>query len=540
MSNKQKLENDLNNINEKIKQLSKELENAIATRINIENELNESKQLVISKIDEDTKNKLSKLYIENVFVGGIYNRFVQYCLVDRKASGLSVIDTLDKLVDFDFKSLTKIKGIGESKIDKIIEKFNETVSNINTINLNNSNSNSNSNSVCVGLFNFINCDLLDEDIEYLKIFNIRNKIINTLKSNGIYKIKDLSGIQNTTLKRMLSYQNVLYLTNLEKHLSEDPITNLIYFFDTTKNTKEFNICSLRVNKTLQEIGNIYNVSRERIRQLQDSYLEIITIALNPIIKKLLSTSNHFDEMDLYNLIKNNSYTAISVLGLKEKSNLDYLSYANIFLQKTNENIPDKIEKIIFNNLKDEICITTDMRFIIKELWLNGYDYIMVKHIINFLLNIGYTKFGDYMFKTKPSYAILCSKIISERFPKGMHKNSENIKILREEFKKEFGFELDSDDRAISTRLDDYLVICGRGKVTTSDHVHIDEDLLIEIKNYIDSLIHTKIMYADVYEVFKNKLTQLSNVNNYYFLHGVLKLYYPNEYNYIHRDYFLKN
>lgn len=532
MTNKQNLENELNIINEKIKKLSKELENAIEIRITIEKELNSIKKPVIPNIDDNTRKKLSKIYIENIFVGGSYNRFIQYCLVDRRANGLEIIDTLDKLIDFDFDSLKKVKGIGESKINKIIEKFNETINNINTLNKDNS--------VCVGLFNFINCDLLDEDIDYLKIFNIRHKIINTLKSNGIYKIKDLSGIQNTVLKRMLGYQNVIYLTNLDKYLSSDPINNLLYVFDTTKNTKEFNICSLRVNKTLQEIGNIYNVSRERIRQLQDSYLEIITIALNPIIKKLLSNSNHFDEMDLYNLIKNNSYTAISVLGLKEKSNLDYLSYANIFLQKTNENIPDKIEKIIFNNLKDEICITTDMRFIIKELWLNGYDYIMVKHIINFLLNIGYTKFGDYMFKTKPSYAILCSKIISERFPKGMHKNSENIKILREEFKKEFGFELDSDDRAISTRLDDYLVICGRGKVTTSDHVHIDEDLLIEIKNYIDSLIHTKIMYADVYEVFKNKLTQLSNVNNYYFLHGVLKLYYPNEYNYIHRDYFLKN
>lgn len=535
MDNKQKLENDLNNINEKIKQLSKELENAIATRINIENELNESKQLVISKIDEDTKNKLSKLYIENIFVGGIYNRFVQYCLVDRKAIGLSVIDTLDKLVDFDFKSLTKIKGIGESKIDKIIEKFNETVNNINTITPNNSNSNS----VCVGLFNFINCDLLDEDIEYLKIFNIRNKTINTLKMNGIHKIKDLSGLQNTALKRMLSYQNVLYLTNLEKHLSEDPITNLIYFFDTTKNTKEFQICYLRLNKTLQEIGTIYNVSRERIRQLQDKYLELLNIALNPIIKKLLNKSNHFSETDIYNLFKNDTYAAIIILGLKEKSNLDYLSYANMFLQKTNENTIDKIEKIILSNISDEICITTDMRFIIKELWINGYDFICIEHIINYLINIGYTKFGDYLFNSKPSYAILCSKIISDRFPKGMHKNKENIKILREEFKKEFGFDLDSDDRAISTRLDDYLVICGRGKVITPDHVYIDDDLLIEIKNYIDSLIHTKIMYADVFEVFKNKLTQLSNVNNYYFLHGVLKLYYPKEYNYIHRDYFLK-
>lgn len=87
------------------------------------------------------------------------------------------------------------------------------------------------------------------------------------------------------------------------------------------------------------------------------------------------------------------------------------------------------------------------------------------------------------------------------------------------------------NRAFSTRLSDYLILSGRGMATAESNIHIEMSVLDEIKEYIDNAQEGEINYAEVFSVFEGKLRMLSNIDNYNFLHGVLKLYYSDEYDF---------
>lgn len=88
-------------------------------------------------------------------------------------------------------------------------------------------------------------------------------------------------------------------------------------------------------------------------------------------------------------------------------------------------------------------------------------------------------------------------------------------------------------------LAEYLVLSGRGIATAKQNVHIEMPALDEIKNYIDNSQKSRIGYAEIFSIFEEKLRMYSNIDNYNFLHGVIKLYFSDEYDFPSRDYLRK-
>ena len=149
-------------------------------------------------------------------------------------------------------------------------------------------------------------------------------------------------------------------------------------------------------------------------------------------------------------------------------------------------------------------------------------------------------YGRFIFPERKSYGMFCIKTICDRFPDGIKlKDQHDMALLREYVFEKYGdIGMPSDDRKIRSAISDSLVLRGLGIYTAKENVHIDAELLDEIKNYIDGELEyeLEISYAKLFSIFEQKIRRLSNIDNPYFLQGVLKLFFADEYDYLHGSY----
>ena len=150
-------------------------------------------------------------------------------------------------------------------------------------------------------------------------------------------------------------------------------------------------------------------------------------------------------------------------------------------------------------------------------------FISEDSFVNYLLDHGYKQYGDFIIRGRQSYGYLCAQIIEESFPDGIKLyDSGDLDKLRGLVKNKYGdIGLSDDNRALSARLSDYLVLSGRGRMTAASNVNIDPNLLEEIRQYIDTIPSSTVEYSELFARFESKLLSSGNVNNHDFLHGVL-------------------
>lgn len=171
---------------------------------------------------------------------------------------------------------------------------------------------------------------------------------------------------------------------------------------------------------------------------------------------------------------------------------------------------------------------------------SGFPYLDTVDIMNLLEKNGYKIYGSYVAPGRLPYGYLCSKIVAKKFPNGIKLyDSADLDLLRRYTVEEYGhIGISDDDRALSTRLSDFLVLSGRGAVTASENIQVEMSLLDEIKSFIDNSPEGELYYSNIFSEFEGMLRLMSNIDNYNFLHGVLMMYYPDDYEYT-RDYLKK-
>ena len=174
------------------------------------------------------------------------------------------------------------------------------------------------------------------------------------------------------------------------------------------------------------------------------------------------------------------------------------------------------------------------------------DYIGIEAIKNLLKKYNYHFYGDFVTRGKGSYATICMHIIKHHFSDGIKlsqsegEQSEDLKKLREIVASNYsGIELPRSDRALSSTLTrSGLVLCGRGRYILEELVVFDEDIMTEIKEYIDNSELNRVFYKEIYSEFEGVLNMICGVDNHNYLHGILALRFPADYEYS-RDYLLK-
>lgn len=469
-----------------------------------------SKNTMVSNINQFSDN--GSLNINLVFNEIGLRPFIEYC----HTNGIVSVYDLNTI---DIKLLTSIKGLTKDNYEKVIQICDQEA--------------------C--FFEEVHDDLIDLSVEFLKFYGLKSGSIKKLKNKKILLLKDLIGIKKIKLSRIIANEKQFsILIGLDKILGKGIVNNLNYYFETIKYTNEYDILLKRANKiTLEEIGNIYGITRERIRQINKRTIENIFILKTLFINRRNVLYDNelivsFPDKDIFIIVK---YLLL---------NSDYYSYLDFFNIYVSTNIVPNIEESLRTIATDFIGESVDYyenSEKLEEILLeNKLGFLNAVTFLDFTLSIGYKLYNNILYsRGNVSYGYLFSLIIKEYYPNGvkLHSGAEfdELKLL---FKKKYPTICidDKSDRTLTSRMTDFLVLCGKGSFISENNIYIEHDLLEEIIVYIDEFPTLNINYSTIYDNFQGKLKMFSDINNHHFLHGVLLLFYPDKYKYS-REYLVK-
>lgn len=495
--------------------------------------------------------KIEEVYFENKF-----NRFLEYCQQES-------ITYMSQLRGFDFFKLLNVKGIGKGKFEDIRAVY-ETylISKTDDETLGNgqkkyetakSEHHENLNGL---MFKNVNDELAEMDISLLSGLGIRRKMINRFMENGYVQIGDLKNISEFEVSRITGNRKLKEFRNIEKTLSKNFVTIFADVLENFTNERDFAIFQKRMDgKTLQELGKEYQLTRERIRQKIKNLASKIDVFMIHVLKLVVDDESYvidpllnvstdcIQEKKLTNLYENEHYGKILVQWCKMNNDFVYLDFAKVFVRSRMSR--DGIEEELLNIAESFIGEGMEWSKKIDELKSvmeeNGYGYMDESSIETFLIQRGYKKYKDFLAKGKQSYGYLCSKVIAEKFPEGIRiYNKNDLDKLREYANTEYGdIGIPDSTRSFGARLSEFLVLSGRGKATAQSNIRVEESLLDSIRGFIENYDGKNVYYSEIFTKYEGEIREKSNIDNYNFLHGVLKLYFEGHYDFTNRDYLSK-
>ena len=485
------------------------------------------------------KEDNSRPLIEEVFRENKYNLFVAHC----KRNNMEYVD---QLYDFDFAELFEIKGMGEKKIKDIKEMVEHSKS--NKIDMSDvtydMNCEMDNKIETKRMFSHINYQLFDLDIEFIEGFGLNRRLIEKLKSNGHIKIGDIEGISKTTLIGILGIRDAEKVFAIDGYLNKSLREVFSMKLDELSKRPEFESVLLKVDgMTLQKIGKKYGYTREWARQRVEKVYRRLNPIMIPIVKSFLQEKGYVNVQTISNICDKDIYAKVVINWCQNANVFKYLDFADVLLLPENDidAIKNEILEFAVDFVGDGISYSDSLEELDLAMKEMNYPYIDSDVFLNFLLNYGYKLYGDFLVKGRQSYGYLCARLIAKYYKKGIKLNDEKeLKNLRNLMVQEYGdIDIPVENRAFRTRISEYTVLCGRGAVIAQENIWVEMSLLEEIKDYIDKALEREIYYSELYARFEGMITMMSNIDNYYFLHGVLKLYFSDEYDFSNRDHLTK-
>lgn len=308
--------------------------------------------------------------------------------------------------------------------------------------------------------------------------------------------------------------------------------------------RNFDILMKRISGlTLQETADEYDLTRERVRQVCVMIQNRIYVQIRQLASILLNKNNggYFREEQLREYIDNEIYQKAIVHTLREAK--EYFSFGSpaVFLDansfpKAESDLAELAERIV----GDGINIFQSEDAIDAAFEEAGYGFLGAEDLLELLIKYEYVFYGDYVVKNAKSYAKLCAQIVEDEFPEGITNSDEDLNRLRALAKERYGdLDIPASNRSFFTRITVHLVLRGRSQYIAPRYIYADESIIAEIKAYIDASKQRDLFYSEIFAEHEGLLLMMTNIDNPWFLHGVLTYFYPHEYTYS-RDFLSKD
>lgn len=480
-----------------------------------------------------------ELTISRAFSENTYNLFVQYC----KANGLTLFS---ELIEFDFDSLVYESGFGPGRIEKLKAKYEEILENIDEFNVEKATCTIKSN-VSISLHNS-NKNL---PISILKNLDVSEKLvveIHELNVNTMGELEEVisSDTSKIELLKRIGKKKLDVLVDALKSL-EVPLNGLAQgLLEKIRTDRSFEVYVKRAEGfTLQEIADMYDLTRERVRQIEKKFNNRIKPLMLTLITNYFSKKNqsYIRMQTVLDIFDDDNFDKVIIHTLNGCDELEYLDFAELYIAKTSkeQNTFEKLYEIAVEFVGDGINLYDKLDELDDMLAGKGYSYIDADAFLNLLIACNAKFYGDYVVFDRQSYGSLCSKVVGKYFKDGINLYSEDdLNLLREYVKKEFGaLKLPENNRALASRIDSFLVIVDKGKSNVIENISVDLDVLEEVKKYIDSEKRSELYYSEIFSEYEGLLCMTTGITNPYCLHGVLSYFYPDNYTY-GRDFLTKS
>lgn len=475
------------------------------------------------------KSKVSiKAHEDDLLINEIFSCISHGELLIRHCNTIG-IKYVNQLKDFSFDS-REVKGIGHSSMQKLHNEY----------------------------INFLNSDYVQQTREELSIiipdinknipirlmqhFGIEEDIVKEFLDKGITSIDDICNnrLTNRQYRAIIKLRYILVVPinkQFENKLNEQK--------DMPKSCLMKRIQGL----TLQAIADDTNITRERVRQIINKACNNLLIYAEIIGAIICSKRDVFNSIQLKLILTNNILVQICEYILRKSPKFLYVECSGKFVTKTLciEDFDISLSNFIENVIGEGLNFYDNLELIEDELTQYGIDFLDFEDIMNYLVQLGYVFYGDYVAKKKVSYGIVCIDAIANYFNFDIKldsdlNNTDMLKLRGIIDKHYHGLILPDNNRALTagiTRHTNTIILSGRGRYCPIKKVIYNMALLDEVYNYIEASSQTSFLYNELFSMFQGRFLAETNINNANFLHGILMYCYSDVYTY-ERDMLVKN
>lgn len=282
---------------------------------------------------------------------------------------------MNDLETFDFNELSGVRGIGKGKIEDIISRYEQYDSGNFETNLV---AESQEKKTEKTIFNFINAQLVDIDTNFLTGLGIKIKLVSMLIGNGYKKIGDMGGISVKTLQHIVGDRNFAKFEIIEEELKK-PLFEIFGDVLSEKSQEEDFCIDIKraCGYTLQELGNEYGLTRERIRQKIAKFNSNLDSFMKPIVDRFMYPKNYITVQELLDIYDNDDYDKAILYWCKNSDDLEYLEFAEVFVyaQEERNAVENQIETIAEEFIGDGINLYDNLEELEDLMQNSGFPYM---------------------------------------------------------------------------------------------------------------------------------------------------------------------
>lgn len=380
-------------------------------------------------------------------------------------------------------------------------------------------------------------------VTVLSYFGMQPSLIKKLQGQGIYKLEQLKKMDYATIRVAMGsdWNKLLHFTLSEFFDGAVSATKL--FLDNISQEEDLSfIVGRSRGATLQELGDKRGLTREGVRQNIEKPLKFIKPMAVCLAKTLIEKLQvkYLTLQDIYDVYDNDDYDAIISYALHESEEIETIDSLGLYFIKNNVSYNAILSQAIAEYVGEGVFWKREIATLVEILQEKNLSFVDLSDVWFYMLSQGYKVYGEYVVPHTVPYGNLLAIVIDEDFPNGISfSNEKEVLLLRERAYERFGeLNLPKEDRPLSARVIELLVLCDRGKWISPNRVLIDVSTLETIKEFIDESEQNIIYYQALFNQFEGLLSMTSDVLNYHYLHGILKYYYGSEYSF-GRDYLQK-
>lgn len=308
------------------------------------------------------------------------------------------------------------------------------------------------------------------------------------------------------------------------------------FWSGISESAKESILSVYEGKTLQEVADNLGVTRERVRQL-------VSVAVRKLRKKSIIIAETLFEKndpvtadDIKSFIQNKNIANACIYVLTKKSEYKYIDFTDSFYKTLRDDWYSAMSGIAREIVGESTNYIDNLEIIEDALQKTNLSCFDFTDFHQFLIANGYHAYGDYITLGKGTYANVCYDAIAKFFPNGIKldsdENNSDIITLRQIIKKNYGnMLLPEANRALTARISTLLILCDRGKYQVPERIECSAKVLEDIMEYINNSPDDSLYYSEIFSAFQGRLLMETNIDNYNYLHGIIKYYYPNDFQY---------
>lgn len=317
------------------------------------------------------------------------------------------------------------------------------------------------------------------------------------------------------------------------------IAELFHMLYSKSNSIKSVLLGRAMGETLGGVGEKMGITRERVRQIESQAKRIFSIWQSKahILSKISAERNGDSVLSISELSEyfGDKYAEmVFLLRTSDSPAYYYDSQLDVFVMgdestsavigRIIESLPDAFDEKKYNAIITEV---------VKE-------QNIPQKLIEKAIRDEFQKDGSTYHRTHLSLTTIYTEILEKYYPDGIDVYSENeLQVFRYVAAEEYGCKnLPEKNRAISARLSDIGILCGRGKYRPKKKSYISKNLADKIYRYIVDSPSVIFMTNTLFNVFEDELLEFG-IDNKYYLQGVLRELYDSEFVF-RRDYISKN